>query len=289
MFVERYTSRVSDKFDSPKARYISELNRDSYMTPQYLRMLSEEIAAVKTTGRVALLYAGGPANHHSDARNINNLSIPGKIVVKGQIGYTMFKVAKQFPDVEYVNINANTCASSMHSIYEAKKLIQEGFDDVIVYAEDMVEATQLFLFEQLGVDLVCGDGVAFVHFTKERTPDSIAEVYDATWLWNKDSSPMTNSEEGYSRVLRQLDLTSVKVIKPHSTGTKRNDIGESAAMETALPGVPIVKFKHKIGHTQGASSIIELCLLLDRSFEDAVLLASGMGGFYGGCCVRMLR
>ena len=47
-----------------------------------------------------------------------------------------------------------------------------------------------------------------------------------------------------------------------------------------------IAYKSEIGHTQGASSIVEICMMVDREeFSKAMVLASGLGGFYGGCIV----
>lgn len=46
-------------------------------------------------------------------------------------------------------------------------------------------------------------------------------------------------------------------------------------------------YKKEVGHTQGASTAVELGMLLDDMVigDKAVVLASGMGGYYGGCTV----
>lgn len=53
----------------------------------------------------------------------------------------------------------------------------------------------------------------------------------------------------------------------------------------------MLDYKEEIGHIQGASTAVEMCMLLDDINKDqrAVVLASGMGGFYRGCTVWKLE
>lgn len=189
-------------------------------------------------------------------------------------------------DIDFMSINANTCASSMYSLYEAQRLIDEGYTDVIVFAIDVVDDTQELLFKQLGVDLVCGDGIAVMHLTSASTTVKIPQV---VWKWNKDTSPMAVSKEGYLKVLNELNVGGVDVVKSHGSGTTRNTQVELAAIREVMVDVGVIEYKSQIGHTQGVSAVIELCKLLeDTEWNKAVCLASGLGGFYGGCIVRRL-
>lgn len=277
MYIEKYTWLAGN----------IELDRNKYMTQEYSKYVKEFAESIEGSNS-ALLYAAGPAIHHSDSRNFG-CSLTGHVVVKSQIGMNVMNVAKMFKNVEfeYVSVNANTCASSMHCLYEAKQLL-EKYDKVIVVAMEMTEASQVLLFEQLGVEVVCGDGLAVVVLNKT---DGLARVDDVSWKWNNDRSPMSVSKEGYLKVLKELDLREVSVVKPHGTGTSRNDEAETEALaEVGLDGVETKMYKRDVGHTQGASTAVELGMLLDEmvSGTKAVLLASGMGGFYGGCTMWKL-
>ena len=277
MYVEKYMWLAGD----------IPLDRNKYMTQEYSKHMKEFTESIKGTN-AALLYAAGPAIHHSDSRNFKCNEF-GHVVAKSQVGVNIMNVAKMFKNVEfeYASINANTCASSMYCLYEAKKLL-EVYDKVIIVAMEMTEASQILLFEQLGVEIVCGDGLAVVVL---NSTNGIARIDDVTWKWNNDRSPMSVSKEGYLKVLNELDLNDVNVIKPHGTGTDRNDEAENEALlEVGLAAVETKFYKRDIGHTQGASTVVELGMLLDEMKIDnkALLLASGMGGFYGGCTMWKL-
>jgi hypothetical protein len=42
----------------------------------------------------------------------------------------------------------------MYAIFEAKMLLKNGFDDVIVYGEEWVENVELLLFKQFNIDFM---------------------------------------------------------------------------------------------------------------------------------------
>ena len=292
MVVESYKLIVGDnRSDDNKSHIISSINRENYMTAEFMKITSEYMKNLVSGKKNALLYAGGPAVHHSDGRNISNLLPFGSIALKSQIGLNIYTIARGFKnfDFDYMNINGNTCASSMHCIYEAYKLIHnEGYDKVIVYASDLVEPSQLLVFEQLGIDIVCGDGLAIIVFSSE-CENPLCKIDSVSWSWNCDPSPMTVTKEGYIKMMSSLNLENITGIKPHGTGTGRNDEAEGNAIESVgLSNVNSYKYKEEIGHTQGASSAIELCILIDRKISgNTAIFASGLGGFYGGCVAKI--
>ena len=95
---------------------------------------------------------------------------------------------------------------------------------------------------------------------------------------------MSVSYEGYSKVVNSLDTNGVDLVKTHGSGTDRNTMEEMKAIE--FLECSKIGYKQEIGHTQGCSTIVEICMMLDREeFTKALVLASGLGGFYGGCIV----
>jgi hypothetical protein len=264
---------------------VDRIERGCYTTQAIGDKVKTYLREVETSGKTALLYAAGPAIHHSDGRNIPDVTKDGMVVVKSQLGYNAYNVARLLNvDIDYMSINANTCASSMYSLYEAKQLLNNGYTDVVVFAIDIVDDTQELLFKQLGIDLVCGDGVVAMHLTSNKTSVEIPEV---VWKWNKDTSPMSVSKEGYLKVLNELDTKEIDLVKSHGSGTARNTDVELSAISESIGDAKVVEYKSKIGHTQGVSALIEICMLLDESdWKKSVCLASGLGGFYGGCTIR---
>ena len=256
---------------------VQALDRKKHMTSQYLGMASGYIDNIAWAGnKRALVYAGGPALHHSDLRNVKDLAPKEDIVIKSQMGNNVYQVAKRLYGISYVSSNANTCASSVHAILEAKRLLADGYSDVVVYAEEATDDTLLLLFKQLQIDLVCGDGAAMMHFT--ATGEG-AFVKNVEWAWRHESTRMAVSKVGYLTVMPDVDVDFVKV---HGSGTATNEIAETAAVEEKYGDVKTVRYKDIIGHTQGASALVELCMLLESDVQGrGLVLASGLGGYYG--------
>ena len=268
---------------------IPELDRGAYMTTEYLRMFKEYISTLKLEGRCALLIAGGPASHHSESRVIDNQYTAGSVVIKSQLGYSTYVIAKALGVMfDYININTNTCASSMHCIDEAFSLINyKNYDHVVVVAFEETEESQLKLFEQLGIELMCGDGAGIAVFSNDRSLGDV-EVTSTAFTWKLEAHPMFVSTDGYVMLMSMLDCEGVNKVKTHGTGTGVNEAAEKAAIVSKLCGtVEIIGYKNIIGHTQGASGLIELLMLSNSisSGDKVVALASGLGGFYGGCTV----
>jgi 3-oxoacyl-(acyl-carrier-protein) synthase len=55
----------------------------------------------------------------------------------------------------------------------------------------------------------------------------------------------------------------VALIKTHGTGTGMNNKSERAAIEGLFDEFIATSYKPRIGHTMGASGLLETCLLLD--------------------------
>jgi hypothetical protein len=289
MQVKNYFYKTADTFDSEKkARYISETlnNRNSYMNEVFYNLYEKEISKFKTTGKTALLYIAGAAEHHSTARNFN-LTIDGTMPVKSQLGYIASKTAKRIGNISYLSINANACASSMYALREAKELLTQGFDDVIIYGEEWVEEVELKLFKQLNIDLVCSDGFFIIHLVKEcREPKAFID--DISWIWSDDKSPFEVTKKGYKKAMNSFKFHNVDLVKMHGSGTEQNTKAEDEAINEIFGDVKKIEYKSKIGHSQGVSTGVELCKTMDEYKNKSILInASGLGNFYGSCYVRL--
>ena len=240
--------------------------------------------AIKPQGKTAFLYVLGASEHHSHSREFCEIK-ESTMPILSQSGYMASKLANRFDNVEFMSINANTCASSMYSLYEANTLLNQGFDDVIIYAEEWAEDVELLLFKSLKIDVVCSDGFAVMHL--DNRGDGIAEISDTTWLWNKDKSAFGISEEGYIKSLSK-HIGEIDIIKKHGTGTAANESAEDGAIDKVFgEAMPRLSIKDEIGHAQGTSALLELCIMLSEySYNKFVCSASGLGGFYGSCYVR---
>lgn len=281
MYINQYKYIVGDEVDGNTLK-ISSIDRSAYMNAEYLKLVGNDLRQLNLVGTTALLYAGGASIHHSDARVLDEGMLKGNVVIKSQSAYNAYMVARVLGNIDFVSINSNTCASTMYALYEASKLVNE-YDNVIIYAEEVIDLVALKLFKQLGIDMTCTDAVAWMHLTGTKTSNSVANIEQCSWAWNRDSSPMSVSAEGYRKAISKLVGSPVDIVKTHGTETDRNKEEEIVAVDELIDYGKVVRYKDKIGHTQGASALVELGMLLDtEQFDTAICLASGLGGFYGG-------
>ncbi|QDF28992.1 hypothetical protein [Halarcobacter anaerophilus] len=289
MQVKKYFYKTADFFNKDKkARYISETlgNRNSYMNEVFYKLYKKEIESLKTTGNTALLYIAGACEHHSASRDCIQV-LKGAMPVKSQLGYIASKTAKRMGNISYLSINANACASSLYALKEAKELLNQGFDDVLIYGEEWVEEVELMLFKQLNIDLVCSDGFFILQLTNNCN-NPIATIENVNWIWNNDKSPFEVTKEGYINSMLPFKDKQIDLIKMHGSGTAQNDKAELEAINELFENIARIEYKSQIGHSQGVSTGVELCKLLEEQKDKSVLVnASGLGNFYGSCYVRL--
>ena len=262
------------------------VDHTQYMTPQYTCRYESELNKIKLDGPIALLYVGG-----ASVSNCETIEADYKVkcsvdnmktgpVIKSTQAYMMHKyagiLARNGNYIAYASISANTCASSMHSIYEAERLLRdEVVKYVVIVAEEKTSKDTIRIFKEHMIDLVVGEGFACIVLSNDVGG---VQITDSKWAYRYSTNPFLVSKEGYELVKSECD-----VVKGHQTGTVQNDTAERDAF-----GDNIVGYKAKIGHCQGASGLIEVCMVIeDQELQgDILCTASGLGGFYGSCIVK---
>lgn len=281
MQIKNYFFKTADfKVENKMIISATKDRRDEYMNDVFYSLYKDEISKFKTTGKTALLYIGGAGEHHSCSRNFG-LTKDGSTPVKSQLGYIASKTAKRIGNISYLSINSNACASSMYALYEAYLLINGGYDDVIIYGEEWVEDVELKLFKQHNIDIVCSDGFFVLHLCKS-CDNPLGTILDVSWCYNEDSSPFEVSKEGYIKAMYPFRDSNIKAIKTHGSGTEQNNKAEKEAIKQLFGNEPYeINYKSLIGHSQGVSTGLELCMLLEEWNGSILLNASGLGNFYG--------
>lgn len=220
---------------------------------------------------------------------------------------------------DLVLTDASACASSLKVLVDVMNLIRNnGFDRVIVLSvEDVISDKVLGFFgetkasltaDQVGIQpsafddynygFYLGQGAVFAVFESERVAqNSHARLLGAGMASEISSNAIGEREDGQGFVraaanaLQAANVGSeyINIIKTHGTGTKSNNMAEKAALQ-ALFHTPFIatSFKQRIGHTMGASGLLETCLLLDslksglipaipnRTKPDSVFLSEPM-------------
>lgn len=294
MQLSHYFYKTADT-KKDNALYIAETLplRERYMSDVHIKLYAEELGTFKasSTLKSALLYIAGASEHHSLSRYHQPLP-NSSAVVKSQLGYAAHKYALLIGNIDYLSINANACSSAMYALYEAQNLLnKEGFDEVFIVGEEWVEPNELLLYKQLGIGITCGDGFIVARFVKHNqtcfTSDPL--FAKATWLFHQESACLNFSKAGYTKVLQNYKYDHIDVVKTHGTGTDNNNEAEDGAIADIFGDVQKLYYKQTIGHSQGVSALLEICVSIDDETlknKTILALASGLGNFYGGVLYR---
>lgn len=254
----------------------------------------------------------------------------------------------------HISTDSTACVSSYKALMDAIVLIQHhGFERVAIIAtEDQICAATLEFFGGLKASLslseyrsgilpsafdsknqgfFLGQGAAMLWVETEealirsqRTP--VARLCSAAVSGEACASPVSQSADGfgYQSVIKNclnsaaIPVSSVKIIKTHGTGTIVNNQSESTALKAIFGNsFRATSFKPDIGHTLGASGLIESIMMMgylqkgvvpaisNRTDDDEVFLSmdfndvkpevyflslgAGMGNVYGSALFQMLK
>jgi 3-oxoacyl-(acyl-carrier-protein) synthase len=155
-------------------------------------------------------------------------------------------------------------------------------------------------FDSKNFGFYIGQGAAFAVFESEdalkRSKLPRAELLGA-WTATevaKNAIGQREDGQGFRRAIEgahklcQISSEQIKIVKTHGTGTRSNNDAEKAALEGFLSDFVATSYKQRIGHTMGASGLLETLLLfndlekgtvpgiLNRSEEDHVFLSEAI-------------
>lgn len=254
---------------------IPELNRHTHSAQQFIKLANLDITLDKPT---AFLYVDGVSLSPSDS-GLNPVSIKNYLPkVKGTAAYIAHEWVDIFKGKEHlhkVDIMSGTCAAGIQAVYEAQRLLNDGVIEevIIIGAERITEAT-LGLFKELQIPIICGDGFFYMKLVKHSSEDPM--VFNPEWKYTHQRNPFMFPREVLDTLIPEYQVDFVKL---HGTGTKSNTDAESGLATLGQTRM----YKHIIGHTQGISSLLETCIVLDDPVVSGKILvtANGLGGNYG--------
>lgn len=180
------------------------------------------------------------------------------------------------------------CATSLYIIDYAIKLLEDdGYDYVIAGASECGnDVWGLSYFNSLGAlgshsapfdknrdGFIMGEGSGvMVLETEEHAKARGAKIYgyihhvgksnDAAQANPTAPDPAgTGVKLAMARAFNKTLLARgmLAFVNAHATSTPAGDDAEYIAVQEMFPGVPVTSFKSKIGHTMGASGVLELC------------------------------
>jgi 3-oxoacyl-(acyl-carrier-protein) synthase len=257
------------------------------------------------------------------------------------------RIAQACGATDHIVTDASACASSLKVLMDVQTLIRwYGFERVVVLSvEDAVSNLVLEFFGEAKASLTrkreeseriipsafdttngsfyVGQGAVLAVFESDNTPvPAKARLLGAYTASEACTNPLGQMDDGTGFVraaegamdLAQAKPNDIRVVKTHGTGTASNNMAERAALQHLLPdGFIATSFKPSIGHTMGASGLLEVCLLTtamhaglvpaipNRTEKDTVFLsdpkprpdglmlalAAGMGNVYSAAVVSV--
>lgn len=315
------------------------------LDPELLKYLREN-----QTGKTAFILAAGTTTWGSTRPTKDNkLKYNYKFLPFTLLQVYTGRTAQSCGNMDLVTTDSSACASSLKVMMDVQNLINfYDFDRVIVLsvedsvsnltleffgeskavlsAKDEEDGTKPSAFDNKNEGFYVGQGAVFAVFESERARDKLKSIPHAQLISAYSASESSTnaigqleSGEGFSKAIKgAMALANVlpediKIVKTHGTGTASNNKSEKNAL-SMLPKFVATSYKQKIGHTMGASGLLETCLLLDdirngfvpkienRTEDDDVYLsenttppngyilslAAGMGNIYSAAILEAM-
>jgi 3-oxoacyl-(acyl-carrier-protein) synthase len=207
------------------------------------------------------------------------------------------KIAQSLGAVDHIVTDATACASSLKALmdvqtlinfYDFKRVIVLSFEDAVsnlvleFFGETQAalswkeEQTGIFpsAFDKTNYGFHVGQGAVLAVFEDKPYHAPKACLLGAYTASETCGNAIGQSEdgEGFVKAIEgalshaKLAPKHIKVVKTHGTGTKSNNVSEKAALYRALgmDGYVATSYKQRIGHTMGASGLLETCLLMNH-------------------------
>lgn len=256
---------------------IPELSRTDTSVHQFIELAKLNIVLDKPT---AFIYVDGFSVSQSEA-GIKSSKTCSKIpAIKSAVSYTAHEWAYTFENKEHlqkVDITSGTCASGIQALYEANRLLNDGIiQEVIIIGGERITDFTMKAFKEMRIPITCGDGFFYMKVSNNNGKERKPQVNHIEWKYKYENNPFLFSRETIDTL---TPAYPVDFIKLHGTGTTANTVAEAGLSEIAVP----ITFKHVIGHTQGVSSLLETCIMLDNPTLKGTIMvtANGFGGYYG--------
>lgn len=266
---------------------------DKVLDPELLASLRER------DGKTAFILAAGNAHFagvHNKTGIDNRLTYDYKFLALSLTQVYAGRIAQMCGANDMVITDSSACASSLKVMMNVRELFMlYGFDRVIVLTlEDAVSNPVLKFFgeskacltkeqEEQGIlpsafddvnfGFNIGQGAALAVFESAKyARDSKAQLLGAYTAAEESTNAIGQREDGQGFVRaasKAMEMSGISnnctwIVKTHGTGTKSNNAAEGAALRQIFSREFIAtSYKQHIGHTMGASGLLETCILLD--------------------------
>jgi len=216
---------------------------------------------------------------------------------------TLFHLAKVFNVHQHSLFICNACASGLYALETASEMIKNNQNStVIIIASDYPDIYKYLWFRDLGIyskdgvvkpfsndsnGLAFGDGGAAIvvedleHAQKRGVPVYAEYLGGGFSLegWQV-TVPQVGSDSYHRAILKafeqaNVDKGEIELLCPHGVGSHIIDYYEAKAITDIFGKYPrkplITAFKSYVGHTLGASALLETAILL-LSFKNETIL-----------------
>jgi 3-oxoacyl-[acyl-carrier-protein] synthase II len=204
------------------------------------------------------------------------------------------RIAQQMGAQDLVTTDASACASSLKVMMDVYIMINfYGFKRVVVLSlEDAVSNNVLQFFGESGACLtlkqeeeskvipsafdsnnfgfyVAQGAVLAVFESADSGHARLVSAYSASES-STNAIGQRDDGEGFVKAMHgamkygNVSPGNISVVKTHGTGTRSNNLAEARAIKSVLNDFVATSLKPTIGHTMGASGLLETCVLLDR-------------------------
>lgn len=262
------------------------------LTPQIISNIREN-----PKSKQAFILAGG--NQHFAGINPRKIKETRLSYVYKFLPFTLTQVyagrlAQMMGIHDLIQTDASACASSLKVMFDVQTLMRHhGFDRVVVLGvEDAVSNSVLEFFgeakailgpedEEKGVlpsafdsqnyGFHVAQGAVLAVFESTPQENTIAALQHASNASELSTNAIGQNAtgEGFTKAIagcveQGLDTEEIRVVKTHGTGTKSNNEAEKEALKGLNDHFVATSFKPRIGHTMGASGLLETVLLLEN-------------------------
>jgi hypothetical protein len=249
------------------------LSREGSSVSEFRKLTNLDITLTRPT---AFLYVDGFSISQSEAglnASTGDRKMPMLRSGSSYIAHEWLYRMKGREHIKHVNIISSTCAAGIQALWEADKLLKcpsGTIEEVIIIGAERTTPATIQLFSELNIPVNCGDGFAYMRLIPG------IDISQVQWKFAFNNNPFQFNKEDIDTLAPGCRIGYVKL---HGTGTSANTEAESGLAQLATP----IEYKSKIGHTQGVSSLLETCILLDDPKVKGRILvtANGLGGFYG--------
>lgn len=290
-FPELY-ARTKTGLAYPPHKLAEKLLDEAFLTK--FRQKSCKTAFILAAGNTN--FAGINPRKHED----NELTYNYKILPLTLTQIFAGRIAQLMGITDQVTTDSSACASSLKVMMDVHNLINYyGFERVVVLTvEDPVSNSVLEFFGEAKASLSyeeektgivpsafdsknygfhVGQGAAIAVF-ESSTTDAKARLVSAYTASENSTNAIGQREdgEGFEKAIigamhmAKLNHNQIAVVKTHGTGTKSNNVAERSAICKRLTNFVATSFKPKIGHTMGASGLLETLILLDNMQQGII-------------------